>query len=367
MIRRTLLSLLALVACARTKAPPRDASRDAPARVDVVVARDATAVRDAPLAPITLGFAGDVTLDEALSARRPLRDVEPWFQGVSSAWVNLESPVAERGVGVAAVKDFVFLAPPEAVGILREAGVDGVSLANNHALDHGVDGLVRTMALLDAGGVRYAGAGADHDAAYRATRVEVEGRGVSVLGFYRMNCDYPWVALRTRAGIASAWRDREGDTVDAVTEAHRRGDLVVVMVHWGTELAPCPDRWQRALARRWIHAGASLVVGSHPHVLQGVERVGDAWVLYSTGNFAFAAARDESAKTAFFEARFEGAASSLRARPARIVDGVPAPVRGRDAREILATLSRRSRGLRFDDEGLAVASTAPGECVWAGL
>jgi poly-gamma-glutamate capsule biosynthesis protein CapA/YwtB (metallophosphatase superfamily) len=74
---------------------------------------------------------------------------------------------------------------------------------------------------------------------------------------------------------------------------------------------------QRALAGRWARAGASLVVGSHPHVLQGVERLHGAWVLYSTGNFAFPMAHGASAQTAFFEARFDGERRALRARCAR--------------------------------------------------
>ncbi len=356
-----LLAACALLACAPPR-PSRDASaRDVPARI---AARDAGALVDVPLPPLVLGFAGDVALTEGLHARRPFEAVAPWLSTVSHTWVNLETVVSEPGVGDAAVKEFVFRSPPETVALLREAGVDGVSLANNHALDHGVEGLTRTMELVVDGGVLCAGAGHDHAAAYRPVRAVIEGRRVAVFGFYRMNCEYPWVARRARPGIASAWRLWEDETVEAVGDARRAGDLVVVMVHWGTELAPCPDRWQRALASRWARAGASLVVGSHPHVLQGVERLHGAWVLYSTGNFAFPMARADTARSAFFEARFDGRERSLRARPVLLDDGRPAPAGGSARREILAALSRRSHALRFDDEGLAVASSDAGECVW---
>ncbi len=354
--------VFALAACAR-----QPARRPPP---DVVVAspRDASApLVVAPRPPLTLGFAGDVAFTEGLAARAPLDAVRPWFEGVSHAWVNLETVVAEPAVGDAAAKDFVFRSPPETLSLLRAAGVDGVSLANNHALDYGVAGLTRTMELCDAAGVLRAGAGPDHGAAYLPARAVIAGRAVAVFGFYRMNCEYPWVALRARAGIASAWRNWEDETVEAVEGARRRGDLVVVMVHWGTELAPCPDRWQRALASRWARAGASLVVGSHPHVLQGVERLHGAWVLYSTGNFAFPMAHGASAQTAFFEARFDGERRTLRARPAVIDDGRPSPAGDGVRGEILATLSRRSHALRFNDAGEVEASTASGECVWPRL
>lgn len=368
--RRPLASWLAVwgaVACApRTRAPaPRDAARDV-AR-DAVARADVSVAPDAPRRPFTLGFAGDVTLTEGLARRAPFDAVSPWFQGVSHAWVNLETVVSEPDVGDAAVKEFVFRSPVETLSLLRAAGVDGVSLANNHALDYGVEGLTRTMALCDEAGVLRAGAGRDHGSAYLPARTVIEGRSVAVFGFYRMNCEYPWVARRERAGIASAWPLWEDETVEAIEGARRRGDLVVVMVHWGTELAPCPDRWQRALASRWARAGAALVVGTHPHVLQGVERMHGAWVLYSIGNFAFPMAREESARTAFFEARFEGDLRTLRARPAVIDEGRPAPAEEPAWGEILAMLSRRSHALRFNGEGVAEASTAPSECVWGRL
>lgn len=356
----------ALIACA-----PRPASRpiaDA-AREGITASDDVTASPDGPpRAPLTLGFAGDVAFTEGLAGRAPLDAVRPWFEGVSQAWVNLETVVSEPDVGDAAVKDFVFRSPPETLSLLRAAGVDGVSLANNHALDYGVEGLTRTLELCDAAGVLRAGAGLDHGAAYRPARAVIAGRSVAVFGFYRMNCEYPWVARRGRAGIASAWHLWEDETVEAVEGARRRGDLVVVMVHWGTERAPCPDRWQRALAGRWARAGASLVVGSHPHVLQGVERLHGAWVLYSTGNFAFPMAHGASAQTAFFEARFDGERRALRARPAVIDDdGRPSPASEAVRREVLATLSRRSHALRFNDAGEVEPSTASGECLWPRL
>lgn len=188
-----------------------------------------------------------------------------------------------------------------------------------------------------------------------------------MLGLYRMNCDYPWIATTERSGLACARPRWEDASVDAVAAARRDATDVVIMVHWGTELHPCPERWQRVLARRWVRAGASLIVGSHPHVLQGIERIDGAWVLYSTGNFVFAMAGRETAHTAFFEATFDDDGIALRARPACIVDGVPHPATGWDARRILAMLSRRSSGLRFDDDGVARDAPDTDACPWPAV
>jgi poly-gamma-glutamate synthesis protein (capsule biosynthesis protein) len=281
-------------------------------------------------------------------------------------WVNLETVVAEPGVGRAAVKEFVFLSPPETVGILRAAGVDGVSLANNHLFDYGREGLLRTMELLDQGSLPRTGGGRDRAEAYGARRVIVDGRRVAVLGFYHMNNDYPWGAQDGVAGLASAWGAREDETVAAVEAARQGSDAVVVMVHWGTEHVHCPDRWQRLLARRWVHAGASMVIGSHPHVLQGVERIGNAWVLYSTGNFVFAIGQGPGSRTAFFEVT-AGASAGLVARPVELHRGVPMPAGATEGRRILADLSSRSRNWTFGDDGRAVPTTVTGECPWATL
>ncbi len=357
-------ALLAMASCSPVRPEP---STHATTSVAHTTPTDAGATLDVPAGPIVLGFAGDVALIAGLAAQHPFAAVEPWIQGVSQAWLNLETVVSEPRVGVAAEKSFVFRSPPESVAVLRAAGFDGASLANNHALDYGVVGLTHTMALADDGGLLRAGAGLTHGDAHRPVRTVVGGHRVAVFGFYRMNGEYPWVPRTGQAGIASARPPWEDETVAAVGDARRAGDLVVVMVHWGTELAPCPSRPLRRLARRWVRAGASLVVGSHPHVLQGVERVGDAWILYSTGNFAFPSAHGEAARSAFFEASYDGRSVTLRARPVVIDDGAPLPPSARVGREVLAMLSRRSHALAFDEEGRATATTAPSECSWSSL
>lgn len=345
-----------------------DASVRVDAGSDVARVEDARvdAVDAAPRGPLVLGFAGDVALTQDLSRRNPFRGVSHWFSEVSATWVNLETVVAEPGVGRAAIKPYVFLSPPETIGILREAGVDGVSLANNHLFDYGMPGLLRTMELTDQGGIPRTGAGLNRAEAYGARRVVIDGRRVAVLGFYHMNNDYPWGARDGVAGLASAWPDREDETVAAVEAARENSDAVVVMVHWGTELAPCPDRWQRLLARRWVRAGASMIIGSHPHVLQGVERVRNAWVLYSTGNFVFMIGTGLTGHSAFFEVT-AGAEPLLRARPVEIHRGVPLPASPSMSTQILNELSRRSRGWRFDGEGRVQPTTDSGRCPWATL
>ncbi len=254
---------------------------------------------------IVLVFGGDVSFTHGLADRDPFGAIATLLTDADLAVANLETAIAEPGVGTEADKEYVFRSPPVSGDLLAEAGIDIVSLANNHSLDLGLGGLARTIEVLDASQVGWVGAGMEADA-YGPHVVEVGDATVAFVGISRVLPNTSWMAGPGRIGLASAY-DRHLDLVrQAITEAAGSSDLVVVLVHWGTEKQPCPNELQRRLARVFVDAGADLVVGSHPHVLQGVERIGDAWVLYSTGNLAFPSAANESSRSALFRVRTDG-------------------------------------------------------------
>ena len=311
--------------------------------------------------PLVLGFAGDTSFTHGLSGSDPLAGVAGLLAEPDFTIVNLETTVAEAGVGRPMDKRFVFRSPPASVDLLTEAGIDGVSLANNHSLDYGKKALDRTLELLGEGDLLVAGAASDPEAAWDPHFVELAERTVAVLGFTRLPCSWSTADPAARPGVAWACEPFLDSTHSAVEAADHEADLVVVLVHWGRELAACPDEDQRQLARQWAEAGADLIVGSHPHVLQGVEKIGDTWVVYSTGNFAFPSAREASARTAFF--RFEiGEKSRLRVTPLRADWGTPYPPSERESETILGLLSDRSFGFRFDEKGRVRAARADGIC-----
>ncbi|MFQ5966139.1 MAG: CapA family protein [Acidimicrobiia bacterium] len=308
---------------------------------------------------LELGFGGDTSFTHGLAARDPLREVLPLLRVPDLTLVNLETAVAEPSFGSARDKEFTFRSPPQSVDVLREGGIDGVALANNHALDFGREALGRTLELLDAGGVGRAGAGGNAAEAYAPMVFVREGTRVAVLSFSRI-LPGTWAALSDRAGVASGHAIDK--TVKAIEDSSQVADVVVVMVHWGLELAACPLRYQRELGQTWIEAGADLVVGSHPHVLQGVERVGESWIVHSTGNFAFPSANRESADTALFRFTFHDDTVSLTVDPLRIVSGRPQPATEVAAARILDQLSRRSFGFEFTADGSAVTNPNAGRC-----
>jgi poly-gamma-glutamate synthesis protein (capsule biosynthesis protein) len=316
------------------------------------------------LPPITIGFGGDTSFTHGLAERDPLGDVADLLTGPDLMVVNLETTVAEAGLGTAAPKRFVFKSPPETVGLLTGAGIDLVQLANNHTLDYGRPALLRTLELLEEGGLPFVGAGADPEAAYGPELVDVAGWNIAFVAFSRVPCDWAASGENTRPEVAWTCPGFEREAALAVAAAEQSGaDLVVVLVHWGIELDHCPQHYQWDLATQWEALGADIIVGGHPHVLQGVTRIGDGWLVMSTGNFAFPSARERSSYSALFEFEIDASGvGSVVAHPIRIVDGRPRPAGEAERQEILDGLSRWSFGLEFDETGLAAPTDEAGAC-----
>jgi poly-gamma-glutamate synthesis protein (capsule biosynthesis protein) len=202
---------------------------------------------------------------------------------------NLECPISERGEPER--KGYTFRAPASAVAALQNGGFDVLTLANNHALDYGLLAFQDTLDLLAQAGIKTIGAGLNETSAYAPVMLTVKGVRLAFLAYAR----YPTegasgyqgqsaVASGDRPGIA--WAELERIKRDVVS-AKAQADLVIVALHAGQEYAESPDDLQRQAARAAIDAGACLVWGHHPHVLQGIEFYRDGVILYSLGDFVF--------------------------------------------------------------------------------
>jgi poly-gamma-glutamate capsule biosynthesis protein CapA/YwtB (metallophosphatase superfamily)/putative cell wall-binding protein len=307
--------------------------------------RDRTRQRHAP--SVTIAFGGDVhgegrVANHLRAGGNPLGPVAPLLRAADLAVVNLETAVGVTGQPQAG-KTYTFRAPPELMPALREAGVDVVSLANNHALDYGHSALFETIDRARSEGLHPIGAGADATAAYAPALLRAGRRTVAVVGVSRV-LPAGWAAGPGRAGIASAYDVVAAER--AVRAAAQQADLVVVAIHWGIELAECPDGHQLDLARRLTAAGADVVAGHHPHILQGIQRHGRALVHYSLGNFVWYHSRAPSRYTGVWTVELDGrGAVADRFDPADIDElGRPVPVSGPLAERIHADVARRSPG-----------------------
>lgn len=299
----------------------------------------AGAESDLPPPEVTVAFAGDVhfagrtltLLEEPESAFGPVSQV---LSAADITVVNLETAVTEGGTPEP--KEFHFRAPPSTYEAVRAAGIDVVSLANNHALDYGQDGLADTLRHAARANMSVVGAGADADTAYAPWLTEVEGVRIAVLGLSQIQeLAYRWEARDSRPGIAMA-HDRSR-AAQAVRDARRQADVVIVFLHWGQEGNQCPTPRMKRLARTLAQAGATAVIGTHAHLLQGDGWLGKTYVAYGLGNFLWW--RDEafSNDTGVLRLTLRGPElTDTEFIPARISStGQPYPAQGPQARRIL--------------------------------
>jgi poly-gamma-glutamate capsule biosynthesis protein CapA/YwtB (metallophosphatase superfamily) len=305
-----------------------------------------SATPEADPGPITLAFAGDVHFEAQLRSR--LTDastaLEPIAAQLSAAdltVVNLETSIGTSGAPQP--KRYTFQAPPAALDALAAAGVDVATMANNHAMDFGAEGLADTLAASAADPpLVVIGVGSNADQAFAPAIIDVRGTTVAVIGAH--SADDPkadptdhWAASDDTPGVAVA-RDPTR-LLAAVRDARDAADVVVVFMHWGIQGERCPSSSQAETARALAEAGADVVVGSHAHAVQGTGLLNDTYVAYGLGNFVWYNLNSGSTSTTgiLTVTVDEGRVVGEQWAPARIqTDGLPRFTTGADARRIAA-------------------------------
>ncbi len=241
---------------------------------------------------VLLSFAGDVMFsDEYLKAYdqdgiSAIADetMLSHMQNADLFILNEEFPFSRRGTPMPD-KQFTFRTDPKYVKIFEELGADIVSLANNHALDYGRDAFTDTLETLDQSGIQRIGGGYDITEASSPATCTINGQSFAIFGATRVSPSADWYAGDSRSGLFQTYDPAKLNA--AIENAGRSYDHVIVFVHWGIEKSETPEAYQRELARGYIDVGADLVVGAHPHVLQGFEYYKGVPIIYSLGNYLF--------------------------------------------------------------------------------
>ncbi len=262
----------------------------------------------------TILFGGDTLLTRRIAPTTdPFARIRPRLSEADLAIVNVETAVASSGR--AETKTYTFRSDLSLPERLEVAGVDVGSLANNHALDFGPQALIETIDNLRAAGVEPVGAGADLAAALQPAEFVINDVRVAVLAGSQIIPDGGWPATGSRAGIVSAGKhviDAHSDNLlNAVRAARVTHDVVLVVMHWGIEGDPCPSTIQRRLGALLRAAGATAVLGAHPHILQPIVTDpisgGEGLVAYSLGNFIWDPRTGATADSGVLQLQFEGA------------------------------------------------------------
>lgn len=244
-----------------------------------------------PPESVTVALAGDIIIDRAVKTFYKERGFDGIFSDNAESgknadifMINLELPFSSRGTPMPG-KEWTFRGDPEHIKILNSLGVDIVSIANNHTLDYGDGAFLDTLGLLDESEVRYVGGGENSEEASGYEIFEINGMKIAFLAASRVLPNGDWYAEEAAPGLFSAYDPAQ--LIEKIGEAAKEADYVVAYLHWGVEYSTVPEQWQRETAKQYIDAGASCVVGAHPHILQGIEYYKGKPIIYSLGNFIY--------------------------------------------------------------------------------
>ena len=313
---------------------------------------------------VTITFAGDILFDPNYSIMATLLqnggniesgiapDVIAEMKSADIMMVNNEFPYSDRGEPLPE-KQFTFRAAPSTISYLNDLGVDIVSLANNHAYDYGEDALVDTLQLLKEANMPYIGAGMNAQEASAPVYFIVNNLKIAFLSATQIErLDNPDTkeATDTSPGVFRCWN---GDKLmQKVKEAKAESDFVIVYVHWGTENQEETDWAQNKQAAELAEAGADLIIGDHPHVLQRIEIINGVPVIYSLGNFWF---NSRTMDTGLVKVTLsEDGLQSFQFIPCLQSDCRTTLLSGEEKERVLGEMRRMSEGVQIDTEGYVV-------------
>ena len=301
---------------------------------------------------VLLAFAGDVMFSDPFLASydksgiSAIADSEMLerMQNADLFVINEEFPFSLRGEAMED-KQFTFRADPKYVEIFQKMGVDIATVANNHALDFGRDAFLDTLDTLKSAGITCIGGGYHLSEASAPAVQTIKGQTFAIFGATRVSPSATWYASDSQAGLFQ--------TYDAtllnqkIAEAHTEYDHVIVFVHWGIEKNETPEDYQRSLAKGYIDAGADLVVGCHPHVLQGFEYYNGVPIVYSLGNYLFG---NRDGDTVLLEASYDSeGAPSIQLVPCKRVGSVLSRIQHPEA--LFQHLTELSFGVTVAEDG----------------
>ncbi len=276
---------------------------------------------------------GDIMLGRGVGARlRKAGGYEKAFEKVASymnlgdiVFANLETPLTDSNHGLDKERKIVLKAEPESVVALTDAGINLISLSNNHILDYYEKGLFDTMELLDKNGIKHAGAGRNIEEARTPAIIEKNGLKTALLAYttfaeltYAGKPYQNFAAGPEKSGLV---RDRYETIREDILKIRDQVDLVAVSMHWGVEDSFKVTNEQKELAHKLIDDGADMILGHHPHQFQGIELYKGKPILYSMGNFLFDQNDPENMESFIIDMKYKGAElTEFSALPVRIIN-----------------------------------------------
>jgi poly-gamma-glutamate capsule biosynthesis protein CapA/YwtB (metallophosphatase superfamily) len=315
---------------------------------------------------VTLAFGGDVHFPSGTNLGRRLATnpatalgstVPALLSGANLSMVNFESALTDGACPDPQPKQYVYSAPASALTAFEHARVTLITETNNHGEDCGPGGLQMAIQARSESGYPILGIGQNITDAFTPYRATINGERIVIIAATQVidsDLQTAWTATASQPGLASAYNITA--LVAAVEAARRQADTVVVYLHWGTEQQSCPNPLQEPLAQLLVKAGADIVVGTHAHVLLGGGYLGQAYVDYGLGNFAFYDNNPPENESGSLLITVTGRRiDGVTWRPAVIEDDLPQPLTGEAATQALASWNQA--------RGCTDVTAAPGRSI----
>ncbi len=246
------------------------------------------------ISEIKIIVAGDMMLDRGVEYmvnkfgkgdfKFPFLKIANYLKEADIVFGNLEGPISERGKKLGSI--YSFRHNPKIIEGLKYANFNVISLANNHALDYGREALEDTMNILKENEIEYVGAGFNEKEAFSVKIKEVKGQKIGFLSFTNIGTK-EFKAGNNFSGISFIEKEDLEKVKEIIKEAKEKVDFLIVAFHSGKEYSFEPTPFQIEFDRMCINAGADVVAGHHPHVVQKTEKYKGGFIVYSLGNFIF--------------------------------------------------------------------------------
>lgn len=275
---------------------------------------------------ITIVFTGDVLLDRGVKPVIEKNGVKDLFRGVSHHFnnadfvvINLECPITDTASPVN--KKYIFRADSKCAEGLKQAGVTHCALANNHTMDQGRQGLQSTVHHLESVGIATVGYGLTLKERISPTLIHKKGINVALFNSCPLRVEN-WQNIENTPDINQADCSTLAKEICNFKDQHS-DYYVVAILHWGTEFISTPSLTQRYAAAELVSAGADLIIGHHPHVIQPMDTIGKVPVFYSLGNFVFDQSKPEGRKAQMAVVTFTKDSLSAKAVGVEIKGNMP--------------------------------------------
>ena len=308
-------------------------------------------------ASVTLSFAGDVHFSELVLQNYDKNgilaivddEMLSHMQKSDLFMLNHEFVFSNRGEAMED-KEYTLKNDPKYVNILQELGTDVVGIANNHILDFGQEAFLDTLDTLDGANIPYAGGGRNLSEASAPVVQTINGQTFAIFAATRVSPSANWYAGKNHPGILQTY---DATTLNKeIEDANGKYDHVIVFVHWGVERVEIPEDYQRSLAKGYIDAGADLIIGAHPHILQGFEYYKGVPICYSLGNYLFG---NRTGETLLLNTTFDSDDKlSIQLIPCERIDGRLTKIQ--DSAELFNHLTDISFGAAVSHGGTLVES-----------